>query len=62
MKVLLLGNYINDGQESMQRFATMMAQSLAGAGHEVKVVAPPSIVGRLKPAGHGVGKWLGYAD
>jgi len=26
MKVLLLANYANDGQESMQRFASLMAR------------------------------------
>ena len=28
MKVLLLANYLNDEQESMQRFAALMAQSV----------------------------------
>jgi glycosyltransferase involved in cell wall biosynthesis len=62
MKVLLLGNYVNDGQESMQRFASFMAQGLAQAGHEVRLLRPPSILGRLHPSWQGVGKWLGYVD
>jgi glycosyltransferase involved in cell wall biosynthesis len=62
MKVLLLGNYVNDGQESMQRFSTFMAQGLAEAGHEVRLLRPPPIMGRLRPSWEGVGKWLGYVD
>jgi glycosyltransferase involved in cell wall biosynthesis len=62
MKVLLLGNYVNDGQESMQRFAAFMAKGLAQAGHEVRLLRPPSILGRLHPSWQGVGKWLGYVD
>jgi glycosyltransferase involved in cell wall biosynthesis len=62
MKVLLLANYVNDGQESMQRFAAFMTQGLAKAGHEVRVLRPASVVGQLRPAGRGVGKWLGYVD
>jgi glycosyltransferase involved in cell wall biosynthesis len=62
MKVLLLGNYLNDEQESMQRFAAFMAQGLTQAGHEVCLLRPPSFIGQLRPSGQGVGKWLGYAD
>jgi hypothetical protein len=62
MKVLLLGNYANDGQESMQRFSAFMAQGLVEAGHEVRLLRPPSVLGRLSPSWQGVGKWLGYAD
>jgi glycosyltransferase involved in cell wall biosynthesis len=62
MKVLLLGNYVNDGQESMQRFAAFMAKGLTQAGHEVRLLRPPAILGRLRPAGFGLGKWLGYVD
>ena len=62
MKVLLLGNYLNDAQESMQRFAAFMAKGLAQAGHEVRLLRPPSILGRLHPSWQGMGKWLGYVD
>jgi len=62
MKVLLVGNYVNDGQESMQKFAEFMEQGLSKAGHEVRLVRPPSIVGQLRSSGQGIGKWLGYAD
>jgi len=62
MKVLLLGNYVNDGQESMQRFAAFMACGLTQAGHEVRLLRPPSIVGQLWPSGRRLGKWMGYVD
>jgi glycosyltransferase involved in cell wall biosynthesis len=61
MKVLLVSNYLNDAQESMQRFAGLMEKGLTHAGHEVRILRPQSIAGRLHPSG-GVGKWLGYVD
>src|ERR1700729_2196204 len=62
MKVLLVGNYQNDGQESMQKFAACMARGLAQAGHDARIVRPPAWFGRIHPSGEGFGKWLGYAD
>jgi glycosyltransferase involved in cell wall biosynthesis len=62
LKVLLIANYLNDEQESMQRFATLMTRGLTGAGHEVRVCRPPAILGQLRPSARGVGKWLGYVD
>jgi glycosyltransferase involved in cell wall biosynthesis len=62
VKVLLLGNYLNDGQESMQRFASLMERGLKQAGHEVRILRPPAFVGQLHPSGQGFGKWLGYID
>jgi glycosyltransferase involved in cell wall biosynthesis len=62
MKVLLLGNYLSDRQESMQRFATLMQEGLTEHGHDVMVLRPPAVVGRLLPGARGVSKWLGYLD
>lgn len=62
MKVLLLGNYVNDGQESMQRFSAFMEHGLTQAGHEAHLLRPPAIVGQLHPSWEGTGKWLGYVD
>ena len=62
MKIALVGNYLEDRQESMQRFATLMEEGLKRAGHEVKVIRPSGMVGRLRPGARGVGKWLGYVD
>jgi glycosyltransferase involved in cell wall biosynthesis len=58
----LLGNYLNDGLESMQRFAALMARGLSQAGHEVRTLRPPAFVGQLHASGQGFGKWLGYVD
>jgi glycosyltransferase involved in cell wall biosynthesis len=62
MRVLLVGNYANDRQESMQRFANLLHTGLSEAGHEVRLLRPTPVMGRLKPAADGVGKWLGYID
>jgi glycosyltransferase involved in cell wall biosynthesis len=62
MKVLLVANYLNDGQESMQRFAALLARGLLQAGHEVQTLRPYACFGSLHPSSHGFGKWLGYVD
>ena len=62
MKVLVVGNYANNRQESMQRLGELMREGLNAAGHEVRLVRPPVWLGRLWPADVGVGKWLGYVD
>lgn len=62
MKVLLVGNYVYDEQESMQRFANLLQNGLSQAGHEVRLLRPMPFFGRIRPAARGVGKWLGYFD
>jgi glycosyltransferase involved in cell wall biosynthesis len=62
MKILLVGNYENDGQESMQRFAAAMELGLKEFGHEVRLIKPRAFLGRLLRSGKGLGKWLGYVD
>jgi glycosyltransferase involved in cell wall biosynthesis len=62
MKVLLVGNYPHDGQESMLRFAAALGTGLSAAGVEVQIARPEPFFGRLKASGAGVGKWLGYLD
>lgn len=62
MNILLIGNYENDEQESMQRFADFMARGLTCAGHEVRTLRPGVFVGQLCPSAKGFGKWLGYVD
>lgn len=62
MKVLVIGNYPNSRQESMQRLGELMREGLAAAGHEVRLVKPPVCFGRLWPNDVGLGKWLGYVD
>lgn len=62
MKILLIGNYVNNSQQSMQRFAELTYNGLKEASHEVRLVQPPPIFGKLKPDETGIGKWLGYID
>lgn len=62
LSVLLIGNYIHDAQQSMQRFAAVMEKELAAAGIDVGWIRPEPFFGRLRPGATGVGKWLGYLD
>ncbi len=62
MKVLLIGNYLPDGQESMQRFANMLQAGLTKVGHEVCLIRPEPFFSKSKPSSNGLGKWLGYVD
>jgi glycosyltransferase involved in cell wall biosynthesis len=62
MKILLIGNYANDRQESMQRMATLLFNGLRDAGLDAEVMTPPAFAGRLIASGSGLGKWLGYID
>ena len=40
MKILLIGNYQPDQQESMQRFANMLQIGLIESGHKVRLIRP----------------------
>ena len=62
MRILLIGNYPHDGQESMQRFAGMMLSGLQAAGITAELIVPTPFFGKLKQSGTGLGKWLGYID
>jgi len=61
MKILLVGNYVPDKQESMLRFADVMKQELAQEGHEVKVIHPAEKLGRFSWP-KVFGKWIAYID
>lgn len=62
MRILLIGNYAKLRQESMQRFADLLRQGLVAAGHEVRLVRPPVLLGRLLRGEAGLAKWIGYVD
>lgn len=62
IRVVLIGNYPHDRQQSMQRFANLMATGLRQHGIPVEVCTLSPMFGLLKPAASGVGKWLGYLD
>ena len=61
MKVLLVGNYELSRQTSMQRFSGLLCSGLRAAGHEVRLMRPPVLIGKVGQAG-ALEKWLGYAD
>lgn len=58
MKILLIGNYIPDAQQSMQRYAAILQHGFNNAGHDARLIRPSVKVGTLKRSG----KWLGYID
>ena len=63
LRILLIGNYPSMRQQSMLRFAELMRRLYAEAGHEVRLLQPAEVVGRLTlNVNHGIGKWLGYVD
>lgn len=61
MKVLLIGNYIPDAQQSMQRFVAVVEATLSQEGHEVRVACPPVYLGRWTRSTR-LQKWCGYLD
>lgn len=60
MKVLLIGNYAPDRQESMQRFAECLVRELPRQGVAVEFIRPEPRVGGS--GGGGLAKWLAYVD
>lgn len=62
MRVLLIGSYPYQRQQSMQRFARMLYDGLNEVGIDATLLRPDPIVGRLKAGETGLGKWLGYID
>jgi glycosyltransferase involved in cell wall biosynthesis len=61
-KVLLLGNYAHDRQESMRHFAQMLYSGLMARGVEVEMVRPEPAFGRIAAGADGIAKWFGYFD
>ncbi len=62
LKVLLISNYQADRQQSMRRFADMLAEGLTARGHQVSVISPTPYLGKLSALGQLGTKWLGYLD
>lgn len=62
LKVMLVGNYQLDAQESMERFAMLMASGLAARGVDVQILRPERILGSGSGSSGGLSKWLGYID
>ena len=62
MQVLLVGNYLPDKQESMQRFARLLEVELRARGHQVRWLQPRAVLNRAGAPPVGRAKWLGYLD
>ena len=62
MNILLVGNYIPDGQHSMIGFAALMENGLRGAGHQVRTLRPPIVFGRFSRYLPRMLKWFAYID
>ena len=62
-RIVLIGNYLPDRQESMIRFAEMLKSGLKSSGLNVEVWWPTVFFGLgSKNTNSGLGKWLGYLD
>ena len=63
-RVLLVGNFAGDRQESMLRFGALLNEGLLTAGHTVQLAVPGPIFAKLaRPYRYnGVPKLLGYLD
>ncbi len=56
MRILLVGNYAPDRQQSMVSFASLMHRELPARGYDVTLLQPqPKLLGRRDPRG-GLGK------
>jgi glycosyltransferase involved in cell wall biosynthesis len=62
LSVLLVGNYLPDRQQSMQRYAEVLRAELAARGHTVELLRPEPRFAGARAAPTGRGKWLGYVD
>jgi glycosyltransferase involved in cell wall biosynthesis len=62
MKVLLVGNYEPDAQQSMLRYAELLRAGMEARGHQVEVVRPGRVFSGLVPRTNPLWKWLGYVD
>jgi glycosyltransferase involved in cell wall biosynthesis len=62
MKILLVGNYLPDAQQSMLRFCAALGAELQQTGHDVRVIHPAAwLVGR-RQIRNSIAKWLAYVD
>jgi glycosyltransferase involved in cell wall biosynthesis len=62
VKILLVGNYIPDGQHSMLGFSTLLEHGLRESGHDVRTLHPPVVFGRIGKLMPRAFKWFAYVD
>lgn len=62
-RVVLIGNYPPDKQESMERFAQMLYAGFRSVGVDAEIWRPAVVLGKwAKSTDSGLGKWIGYID
>lgn len=63
MRIILIGNYLPDKQESMIRFAGLLEEGFQRAGFQAEIWTPTVLFGsKAKVTNAGAGKWLAYVD
>jgi glycosyltransferase involved in cell wall biosynthesis len=63
VRILLIGNFAPDRQESMLRFERLLSGGFAALGHDVETWSPePSAAGLIRYRYGGFPKYLGYFD
>ena len=63
MRLILIGNYLPDQQESMIRFAQLLNSGFCNAGFKSEIWSPKILVGsHMSSTNSGFGKWMGYLD
>ncbi|RDC66095.1 glycosyltransferase family 4 protein [Adhaeribacter pallidiroseus] len=63
MRIILIGNYPPDKQESMIRFAEMLNAGFRESGLQTEIWWPTVFFGTVvKVTNTGLGKWIGYFD
>lgn len=62
LKILLIGNYLPDAQESMRRYAELMLAGLLDAGHDARLAQPRPVLNESRRPAAGLWKWVGYVD
>jgi glycosyltransferase involved in cell wall biosynthesis len=62
MKILLVGNHINDGINSMRLFSDLLSSGLTALGHDVRLVKPKARLAGFRSGGKEFKKWSKYVD
>jgi glycosyltransferase involved in cell wall biosynthesis len=62
VRIVLVGNYAPDSQESMRRYTELLRAGLTEAGHRVSVCLPRCVLNASARGPTGLWKWIGYLD
>jgi glycosyltransferase involved in cell wall biosynthesis len=62
LRILLIGNYAPDRQQSMQRYAWLLLHHVRAAGPQVNLVVPGQIISRFIRCRGELAKWIGHAE